>query len=132
MSRATDVSSEVFTPGEEALLAEAARAVVRRRMAVPTMMFLEMMSPMNTVSASMLHVLTPIWRVALPASRIEQIATLMERRAAIPALIRAIDSAEEQRRRDERAARPPRPPRRWLPWPRRGDASPPTRSESTS
>ncbi len=81
---------------------EAADAVVKRRLAVPAMMFLETVSPMNTVTASMLHMITPIWGLALPAERLKQVATMLERRDTIPELIRVIDEREERRRREER------------------------------
>jgi hypothetical protein len=80
---------------------EAAQAVVRRRLAVPAMMLIETLTPMNMVSASMLHVLAPIWRAALPASRIDDLARLLERRDALPEFVRVIDEAEERRRREE-------------------------------
>lgn len=77
---------------------EAAASIVKRRLAVPAMMMLETMTPMNMVSASMLHVLSPVWRVTLPASRIDDIAKLLERREVIPEFVKIIDAAEEARR----------------------------------
>ncbi|HZM01253.1 MAG TPA: hypothetical protein VFD43_13485 [Planctomycetota bacterium] len=94
-----------FSAEEHALLDEAAAALVRRRLATPAMMALETLVPMNLVTASMLHVMSPLWRVALPASRIDAVARLLERREAIPELIRAIDAAEERRRLQEREER---------------------------
>jgi hypothetical protein len=94
-----------FTSRELALIEDAAQAVVRRRLATPAMMMLETMTPMNMVTASMLHVLAPIWRAALPASRIDRLAALLERRDALPALVRAIDAADDARRRAEDAER---------------------------
>jgi hypothetical protein len=84
---------------EHALLEEAARSIVARRLAVPAMMLLETVTPMNLVTASMLHLVSPVWRAALPASRVEEIAKLLERREAIPEFIRLIDAAEDSRRR---------------------------------
>ncbi len=77
---------------------EAAATIVQRRLAVPAMMLLETVSPMNLVTASMLHVVSPVWRAGLPASRIDAVARLLERRDAIPEFIRIIDAAEEARR----------------------------------
>jgi hypothetical protein len=84
---------------------EAAAAIVKRRLAVPAMMLLETMTPMNMVSASMLHVMSPVWRAALPASRIEEVAKLLERREAIPEFVKVIDAAEEARRGENAAQR---------------------------
>ncbi len=84
---------------------DAARRLVAARVAVPAMMFLECLAPMNLVSATLLHGLSPILGVALPAARIDQLARLLERRDAIPEFIRILDAAEEARRRA--AAAPP-------------------------
>jgi len=86
-------------------MTQAAEGLVKRRFAVPAMLFLETVSPMNMVSASMLHMLSPLWRSVLPASRIDQLAALLERRDSVPEFISIIDQAEETRRRDDKAAR---------------------------
>ncbi len=78
---------------------EAARSIVARRLAVPAMMLLETVSPMNLVTASMLHVVSPVWRAGIPATRIDELARLLERREAIPEFIRIIDEAEGEHRR---------------------------------
>jgi len=111
-----------LTDADRALLERAAEAVVRRRLAVPTMMFLEMVAPMNLVAATMLRMLAPVWSVALPGQP-ERLGDLLERREAVPELIAAIDAAESRRRDEERAARGPR--RRW-PWSRRAPPAPPS------
>jgi hypothetical protein len=80
---------------------EAARSIVARRLAVPAMMLLETVSPMNLVTASMLHVVSPVWRAGIPSSRLDELARLLERRDAIPEFIRVIDAAEGDRRRRE-------------------------------
>ena len=86
---------------DQKLMEEAAQAVVKRNLAVPAMMFLETVRPMNTVSSSMLHMIAPIWGIALSAERLKQVATMLERRETIPDLIRVIDEAEEVRRSEE-------------------------------
>ena len=87
-----------FSDDENALLDETAERVVRMGMAVPALVFLETVVPMNMVTSSMLHVASPLWRVIVPASRIDQAARLLARRGAIPELIRRIDRAEHSRR----------------------------------
>ena len=89
----------VFSADERSLIDDAARRVVAARLAVPAMMFLETLAPMNLVTASMLHGLTPLFGIALPAARLEALARLLERRESIPALVSAIDAAEDARRR---------------------------------
>ena len=94
-----------FDARERQLMREAAEAVVARRLAMPVMMALETLVPMNVVSASMLAVLAPAWKVALPASRIDAVARLLERREALPEFVRLLDELESARRREERLAR---------------------------
>jgi hypothetical protein len=84
---------------ERSLMDETARRLVAARVAVPALMFLECLAPMNLVTATLLHGLTPILGVALPAARVERLARLLERRDAIPEFIRVLDDAEEARRR---------------------------------
>src|SRR6188474_3765666 len=71
--RMTAVAS--FSAAEQALLDDAARRIVGARMAVPAMMFLETLAPMNLVTASMLHALQPLLGIALPADKLAAIAT---------------------------------------------------------
>jgi len=91
-------ATAVFSADEQSLIDDVARRVIGARMAVPAMMFLETLAPMNLVTASMLHSLTPLLGIALPADKLAAIATLLERREAIPALVLAIDAAEDRRR----------------------------------
>lgn len=124
-----------FTAEDRALFQTAADAIVRRRMALPAMMFLETVVPMNTVTAAMLHLLTPIWSVALPAQRLRQLAALLEQREAIPELIAAIDTAEAGRRaaeaEDKRARRAERQARRAERASRHGSGRPPSPPRSS-
>jgi len=90
---------------DAALLDEAARRVAESRLAVPAMMFLESIAPMNLVTANMLHLLTPVLGIALSPALLERVALLLERRETIPDFVRRIDAAEEARRRAAAAAR---------------------------
>ena len=90
----SEVSAE-----DRALLEEAARRLVEARMALPAMMFLESLTPMNFVAATMLHGLSPMLGLLLPAPKVERVARLLERRDTIPEFVRLIDAREEARRR---------------------------------
>ncbi|MFT7465027.1 MAG: hypothetical protein ACI9EF_003388 [Pseudohongiellaceae bacterium] len=90
-----------FSEKEQELMQRAADGLVKRRFAVPAIMFLETVSPMNMVGSSMLRVLSPMWRAVLPASQIDELATLLERRESVPYFISLIDKADEDRRRKE-------------------------------
>lgn len=111
----TSVSTELLDE-ERAFLAEVAEGVVRRRLALPAMMFLEMSTPLNMLGSSALTMASPLWRAVVPVSRIDQLAKLLEKRAAIPALIEAIDEAEadyrERRAAEKREAKAAKQERR--------------------
>ena len=96
-------ATETLEPHEQELLDEVAEGVVRRRLSTPAMMFLEMSTPLNMLGSSTLHMASPLWRAVVPVSRIDQVAKLLEKRIAIPALIQAIDDAEHERRRADKA-----------------------------
>ncbi len=100
------MSTETTTPFGTAdleLLNDTARRIANARMAVPAMMFLETITPMNMVSSAMLRVMSPAWRTVISASRIDQVAKMLERRDAIPTFIRLIDEADDQRRLEEKS-----------------------------
>ena len=94
-----------LSPQDRALLEQTAERIVRARMAVPAMMMLEMVQPMNFVSASMLRVVSPTWRALVGESRIEQLAQILERRESLPEFLEIIDRCEDGHRRQERQAR---------------------------
>jgi len=77
---------------DQALLEKVATAIVNRRMAEPAVLFLESAGPMNFLSSQALHFLAPILDMACDASEIQQAATLLERRDAIPRLIELIEA----------------------------------------
>ena len=58
----------VLAPADRELLAQTAERIVRARMAVPAMMMLEMVQPMNFVSAALLRVVSPAWRTVVGES----------------------------------------------------------------
>lgn len=94
-----------FDDEERVLLEGVAARIAHARFAVPAMMFLETVAPMNVVTASMLTIASPIWRIAIPSSRIDDVARLLERRDAIPSFLSMIDEAESRRVEQARAAK---------------------------
>lgn len=103
------MSAPAPSPEDRALLERAAALIARHRMAVPAMMALETLAPVNVVGCSALRVLSPILSIGLPRARLDDLARLLERRETIPAFIRMIDEADERRRREERDEAPPPP-----------------------
>ncbi len=96
-------AATTITDDQRELLESVATRIVNLRMAVPAMMALETVSPMNMVSASMLHVLGPMLRLAVPGERLDMLTALLEQRGAIPEFIRVIDVAEDRRRAEDKA-----------------------------
>ncbi|MGQ0553638.1 MAG: hypothetical protein ACT4PU_10505 [Planctomycetota bacterium] len=95
-----------FSEAERALMADAAARIVRLRLTVPAAMFLESLAPVNLLTASMLHTLNPVLGIALPPARLEVLASLLERREAIPEFVRELDAAEESWRREKLSKTP--------------------------
>ena len=93
---AVDSSKEPLTPVDEALLEKMATVVVQRRMARPTVLFLETLGPMNFLGSQALHFLTPILNMVCDARELEQAARLLERRDALPRLVALIEAKEEK------------------------------------
>lgn len=83
-----------------ALLERTADAVVARGMAVPAVVFLESVGPMNFLGSQALHFFTPILEVVFPQRDVERVALLLERRDILSRLASLIESkAQAQRTR---------------------------------
>jgi len=75
-----------------ALLERVADAVIHRRMAAPTLLFLESMGPMNFLGSQALHFFTPLLDIVFPRRDIERVALLLERRDTLTRLAAIIES----------------------------------------
>lgn len=84
--------SRPLTAEDVALLERVADAVIRRRMAAPTLLFLESMGPMNFLGSQALHFFTPLLDVVFPQRDIERVALLLERRDTLARLAAIIES----------------------------------------
>ena len=88
----TRSESETFTIEDLALLQRVADAVVQRRMAVPTVVFLESLGPMSFLGSQALHFFVPIIELAFSAQEVAQVAVLLERRDTTVRLIALIEA----------------------------------------
>jgi len=79
-----------FTSQETALLEKVARLVVKRGMAVPALLFLESLEPLNFLGSQVLHGLSPFLELVCDATEMERLAAVLERRDSIPQLIAMI------------------------------------------
>ena len=100
---AVEPDGQPLAAEDVALLERVAVAVVERRMAVPTVVFLESIGPMNFLGSQALHFFTPILEVVFPQRDIERVALLLERRDTLSRLTALIERQAESRRA---AARP--------------------------
>ncbi len=93
------------TAADEALLDQLAGLVIRYRMAVPAIFFLESMKPLSFVGSQAMHFFEPIVRALFTVPEYERFALLMERRENLEALLVKIETQDEIARRAEREAR---------------------------
>lgn len=89
---------EPLSAEDLALLERVAAAVVAREMAVPAVMFLESVGPMNFLGSQALHFFTPILEIVFPQRDMERVALLLERRDTLSRLASLIERQAEVRR----------------------------------
>jgi len=78
-----------------ALLERTAEAVVARGMAVPAVVFLESVGPMNFLGSQALHFFAPILDMIFPQRDVQRVALLLERRDTLSRLVSLIESRAE-------------------------------------
>jgi len=71
------------------------REVVRRKMATPALMLLEMSRPLNYVTAQALHFFHPVATVVLNRAGYEQFVKFLEQRGSIDYLCRRLEQVED-------------------------------------
>jgi hypothetical protein len=115
---------------DEELLDAVAGRVVRMRLGVPAVFFLESTKPLSFLGSQLLVFLQPFVQAFLTIRSYERFSQLMEDRQNVERLIRRVeeldedlrakekrDRLEERKRRDEERARRGKKPRRWF-WQR--------------
>ncbi len=95
---AVEPAGEPLSPDDAALLERVAAAVVERGMAVPAVVFLESVGPMNFLGSQALHFFTPILEVVFPQRDVECVALLLERRDTLSRLAVLIERRAEAQR----------------------------------
>lgn len=100
---AVEPAGEPLSAEDMALLERVAVVVVEREMAVPAVLFLESVGPMNFLGSQALYFFTPILEVVFPQHDVERVALLLERRDTLSRLAALIERRAETRR----AAAPP-------------------------
>ncbi|MBN2170206.1 MAG: hypothetical protein JW819_02665 [Candidatus Krumholzibacteriota bacterium] len=119
------VRPDAMTATDYDLLLDLARKVVRRRMAVPAIFFLESAKPLNYVGAQAMVFFGPFVRVFFESPNYYRYTELFEDRPTVELLLRMIEGLESEEQQREKAARAARRARRgdrrfrWRFWRRR-------------
>jgi hypothetical protein len=95
---AVEPTGEPLSAEDAALLERVAAAVVERGMAVPAVVFLESVGPMNFLGSQALHFFTPILEVVFSQRDVERVALLLERRDTLSRLAVLIERRAEAQR----------------------------------
>ena len=75
---------------DAALLKKVAHLIVKRGMALPALLFLESLGPLNFLGSQVLHGLRPFLDLVCDATEMERLASVLERRDSVPRLIAMI------------------------------------------
>jgi hypothetical protein len=95
---AVDDGAQDLSAEERALAEALAREVVARGLAVPVGLLLEGVTPMNFVLSQALAFFSPVIRIVCEQPKFAQFQEMLEKRATIPYILKAIQQLEEARR----------------------------------
>jgi len=101
--------AENITPLQEEALDKVAREVVSRRMAVPVIMFLESVKPLNWLASQLMLFLEPFYAWILGFRQIIDLRRALSKREAVPMLIEKIERLEHERLKNWREYRKQHP-----------------------
>jgi len=76
-----------FAAEDAVLLEKVVRLIVKRGMALPALLFLESLGPLNFLGSQVLHGLRPFLELVCDATEMERLAAVLERRDCVPRLI---------------------------------------------
>ena len=89
--------AEYITPLQMEALDKVAKEIVSRRMAVPVMMFLESVRPLNWVASQLMLFLEPFYAWILGFRQVIDLRRALSKREAISILIEKIEKLENER-----------------------------------
>ena len=84
------------TDAQQAVVHEVCRAIVRRRMTTPALMFLEMTRPLNYLAAQTMHFFAPVLTAVVDREGYRQFAEFLEHRGSVDYLCRQIEALEAE------------------------------------
>ena len=94
-----------FTPEDETLVAKVAEKIVRRRMTVPAIFFLESSKPLAFLGGQLLIFLEPFIQTLFNFRQYQRFAFLMEDRSNWERLIRKVEDLEAEYTEKEKQAK---------------------------
>lgn len=81
-----------LTEDDRKLLATLAMGIVRRRMAMPALLFLRSVRPLSSLGSQAMVFLRPFMTAVFKADLYDRVAAILERRDGIDALVEAIEA----------------------------------------
>ena len=90
-------------PEERKMLEAVAAWVVRRRMAVPAILFLETVKPLSYVGSQVAVFLTPALEILFDPVKIATFVTLLENRKSLELLLREIEERDNEHQKELKA-----------------------------
>jgi hypothetical protein len=91
-------SGQSMSPEDEAFLRRIAKFLVIRRLAVPSILFLESVKPLNFVGSQFMFFFEPMVKVFVGGEGYTRFAQLMEKRENVETLLRLIEVTEEEQK----------------------------------
>ena len=83
------------TPEQSAVIERVCREVIRRQLATPTLMFLEMSRPLSFFASQALHFLAPFVTAVSDSDGHRQLASFLEKRGAVDYICDRIQALEQ-------------------------------------
>ena len=84
------------TDAQRAVVSRVCRAIVRRRLTTPALLFLEMVRPLNYLTAQTMHFFAPIVTAVVDRQGYECFAAFLECRGSVEYLCRQLEAMEAE------------------------------------
>jgi len=84
------------TDAQREVVGRICRAIVRRRMTTPALMFLEMTRPLNYLAAQTMHFFAPVLTAVVDREGYRQFAAFLQRRGSVDYLCWQIEALEAE------------------------------------
>ena len=86
------------TDAQRPIVERVCSEVVRRRLAVPALFFLEMSRPLNSLAAQTIYFFSPVLSAVLTGNEHQRFAEFLDRRGSVDYLCRRIEELTERQR----------------------------------